>query len=103
MLATLGEAYKILHLQGQTLTPDSAFHAMTRGNAVALGLDHLIGSFEPGRECDAVVLDARATPAMSHRMERVRTIEEELFVLTTLGDDRSVVRTYVMGNIAHAR
>jgi guanine deaminase len=76
MLATIGEAYKVLHLQGQMLTPDAAFHAITRGNAVALGMEGLVGSFEPGRECDAVVLDGAATPAMARRMERVRTVEE---------------------------
>jgi guanine deaminase len=102
MLATMGEAYKILHLQGQSLKPDAAFHAITRGNALALGLDHLIGSFEPGHECDAVVLDAAATPAMARRMERVGAIEEELFLLTTMGDDRCVAATYVMGELAHA-
>jgi guanine deaminase len=103
MLATMGEAYKILHLQGQSLTPDTAFHAVTRGNALALGLDHLIGSFEPGHECDAVVLDAAATPAMARRLERVGAIEEELFLLTTMGDDRCVAATYVMGEAAHCR
>ena len=59
-----------------------------------------IGSFEPGRACDAVVLDAKATPAMRHRMETVRTLEEELFVLMTMGSDRNVVATYVMGKRA---
>lgn len=101
MLATMGEAYKILRIQGQSLTPDTAFHAITLGNAVALGLADRIGSFEPGRECDAVVLDSAATPAMAHRMRSARTLEEELFVLTTLGDDRSVAATYVMGEVAH--
>lgn len=103
MLATMGEAYKILRIQGQSLTPDAAFHAMTRGNAVALGLADRIGSFEPGRECDAVVLDSAATPAMAHRMRSARTLQEELFVLTTLGDDRSVAATYIMGDLAHER
>jgi guanine deaminase len=103
MLATMGEAYKVLHLQGQTLTPDAAFHAMTRGNAVALGIEALVGSFEPGRECDAVVLDGAATPAMARRMERVRTLDEELFLLATMGDDRAVAATYVMGELAHQR
>ncbi len=103
MLATLGEAYKVLHLQGQTLTPDAAFHAVTRGNAVALGMEALVGSFEPGREGDAVVLDAAVTPAMARRMERVRTIDEELFLLATMGDDRAVAATYVMGEAAHRR
>ncbi|MEW9305640.1 guanine deaminase [Labrys neptuniae] len=97
MLQTMNEAYKVLQLQGQRLDSLALFHAMTRGNAIAIGLDHLIGSFEPGHECDAVVLDARATPAMAHRMETVTTLAEELFVLVTLGDDRAVEETYVMG------
>lgn len=97
MLQTMNEAYKVLQLQGQRLDSLALFHAMTRGNAIAIGLDHLIGSFEPSHECDAVVLDARATPAMAHRMETVTTLAEELFVLVTLGDDRAVEETYVMG------
>nr|WP_245196842.1 guanine deaminase [Labrys sp. LIt4] len=97
MLQTMNEAYKVLQLQGQRLDSLALFHAMTRGNAIAIGLDHLIGSFEPGHECDAVVLDARATPAMAHRMETVTTLPEELFILITMGDDRAVEETYVMG------
>jgi len=102
MLRTMAEAYKILQLQGQSLSAFAALHAITRGNAVALGLDHLIGSFEPGREADAVVLDTGATRAMAHRMETVRDLAEELFVLVTLGDDRNVAATYVMGERVEA-
>jgi guanine deaminase len=97
MLATAGEAYKLLQLGGQDFSPLQAFHAMTRGAAAALGLGDRIGGFFPGAECDAVALDARATPAMAHRMETVGTLEEELFVLMTMGDDRAVAQTYVMG------
>ena len=97
MLQTMSEAYKVLQLQGQRMTAFAAFHAITRGNALAIGLDHLIGSFEPGHECDAVVLDARATPAMEHRMQTVTSLSQELFLLITLGDDRAVAQTYVMG------
>ena len=64
---------------------------------MALGLDHLIGSFEPGCEADVVVLDPAATRAMAHRLETVRDLAEELFVLVTLGDERNVAATYVMG------
>ncbi len=103
MLVTIGEAYKVLHLQGQSLAPDAAFHAITRGNAEALGLADRIGSFEPGLEADVAVLDSRATPAMRHRMEAARTIEEELFVLATMGDDRAVAATYLAGAPAHRR
>ncbi|CAM5774807.1 guanine deaminase [Labrys miyagiensis] len=103
MLQTMNEAYKVQQLRGHRLDAFALFHAMTRGNAVAIGLDHLIGSFEPGHECDAVVLDARATPAMSHRMETVTTLAEELFVLVTMGDDRAVEETYVMGEARKPR
>ena len=97
MLRTMAEAYKVLQLQGQSLSAFEALHAITRGNAAALGLEHLIGSFEPGREADVVVLDTGATRAMAHRMETVRDLAEELFVLVTLGDERNVAATYVMG------
>jgi len=97
MLRTMAEAYKVLQLQGQSLSALEALHAITRGNAVALGLDHLIGSLEPGREADVVVLDTGATRAMAHRLETVRDLAEELFVLVTLGDERNVAATYVMG------
>lgn len=100
MLQTLGEAYKVRLLQGQTLTPLEAFHSITRGNAQALGLHGQIGSIEAGREADLVILDARATPAMAHRMERAETIDDELFVLMTMGDDRAVRATYIMGERA---
>lgn len=100
MLRTMAEAYKVLQLQGQSLPAFAALHAITLGNAVALGLDHLVGSFEPGREADAVVLDTGATRAMAHRLETVRDLAEELFVLVTLGDERNVVATYVMGELA---
>jgi guanine deaminase len=103
MLRTAGEAYKVLQLQGQSLSPLQAFYMLTLGNARALGLDHAIGILDHGRDADIVVLDSRATPAMAHRMERVETLAEELFVLMTLGDDRSVRATYVAGEKVHER
>ncbi len=97
MLQTAAEGYKVLQLLGQSWSPFSAFHAMTLGNAKALKLQDKIGSLEIGHEADLVVLDARATPAMAMRMERVSTLMEELFVLMTMGDDRAIAATYIMG------
>lgn len=102
MLRTLGEGYKVLQLQDQNLPALLGFYWLTLGNARALGLDDRIGSLAPGREADIVVLDARATPAMAHRAERVETLAEELFLLMTLGDDRAVRATYVAGERVHA-
>jgi len=97
MLQTLAEAYKVLQLQDQNLPALEAFHAITLGNARALGLEGRIGTLAAGSEADIVVLDPRATPAMAHRAERVETLEEELFLLMTLGDDRAVKATYIAG------
>src|SRR3954452_14854132 len=67
-------------------------------NAEMLGLSARIGSLEPGRHADLVVLDSSGTPAMRHRMETIRgDLEAELFVLMTLGDDRAVRAAYVQG------
>jgi guanine deaminase len=101
MLRTAAEAYKVLQLRLQNLPALDAFYLMTLGNARALSLEDKIGSLESGREADLVVLDAHATPAMAHRMETVRDLAEELFVLMTMGDDRSVRATYVAGERVH--
>jgi len=97
MLRTMDEAYKVCQLQGQNLPPLTAFYMLTLGNARALGLEAEIGTLETGSEADIIVLDARATPSMALRMETVETLAEELFVLQTLGDDRSIKQTYVAG------
>jgi guanine deaminase len=97
MLRTAAEAYKVVQLRGQRWSALEAFYAITLGNARALGLEAAIGSLEPGTEADIVVLDARATPAMAHRMETARELAEELFVLLIMGDERAVRATYVMG------
>lgn len=96
----MDEAYKVCQLQNQNLPPLYAFYLMTLGNAKALGLEGKIGMLEAGSEADIVVLNANATPAMALRMETVETLAEELFVLQTLGDDRSVAQTYVAGEAA---
>jgi len=48
MLQTMNEAYKVLQLQNQKLHPFRAFHWITRGNAVALGLEDRIGTLDAG-------------------------------------------------------
>ena len=98
MLHTAAEGYKILQLRGQTWPALEAFYTLTLGNARALGLEHDIGTLEPGTAADVVVLDPCATPAMAHRMERIAgDLAETLFVLLMMGDDRAVRATYVMG------
>ena len=97
MLKTMDEAYKIQQLLGERLNPFESFYHMTLGNAEALSLSDRIGTLEAGTDADFVVLDAAATPAMALKMEVVRSLADELFLLQTLGDDRAVRETYVAG------
>ena len=97
MLHTLGEAYKVAMLRGRTPTAHELFHLATRGNAVNLGLDEDIGTLDPGRWADLVVLDPTATPVLEARHALSANIEDALFALAVLGDDRAVRATYVAG------
>ena len=97
LLRTLDEAYKIQQLRGHRLPPIENYWQATRGNAEALGLADRIGTLETGTDADIIALDASATPAMQIRMETVQTLEEELFLMQTMGDDRSVSAVYVAG------
>ena len=97
MLRTMDEAYKVQQLAGNRMPPIESVYRMTRGNAEALGLEHLIGTLDEGTEADLIVLDSAATPAMALKMERVTTLAEELFLMQTMGDDRTVKEVYVAG------
>jgi guanine deaminase len=97
ILQTLNEAYKVSQMSGQTLTSMKAFYLATLGGAKALYLDHALGNFEIGKEADFVVLDLQSTPLMKRRMAVSDSIQDALFALMMLGDDRAVHATFVMG------
>ena len=100
MLATLGEAYKVAMLTGNMPGVHDLFHLSTRGNAMQLGLDDEIGTLDPGCWADLVVLDPAATPVLADRHALSEGLEDILFALATLGDDRAVRATYVAGRLA---
>lgn len=97
LIVTLGEAYKVAQLRGASFTAFQGFYLITRGAARALHLDHEIGSFDSGKTGDLVVLDPGSTPLLRHRLKFTNSLEEILFVLMTLGDDRVVKATYTAG------
>ena len=102
-LQSLNEAYKVMQLQGKKLDPFKSLYLATLGGARALYLDDKIGNFASGKDADFVVLDYQATPLIAYRMQQAKTIEEKLFALTILGDDRTVKETFAAGRSVHKR
>ncbi|EAU40773.1 guanine deaminase [Fulvimarina pelagi HTCC2506] len=103
MLRTMAEGYKVLALKGQKLPAFEAFHMASAGNAEAMGIGEAIGRLAPGLEADVIALDSRSSAPLARRMERVETLEEELFALMTLGDERATVATYSGGRLIYDR
>ncbi len=103
MLQTLNEAYKVQQLQRNKLSPFKSLYLATLGGAQALRLDDKIGSFASGNDADFIVLDYHATPLLSYRLQQAKDLEEKLFVLMTIGDDRAVQETFAAGQSVHKR
>lgn len=102
-LQSLNEAYKVMQLQGKKLDPFKSLYLATLGGANALYLDDKLGNFESGKDADFVVLDYNATPLISYRMQQAKTLEEKLFALIMLGDDRVIKETFAAGQSVHRR
>jgi len=102
-LRTMGEAYKIGELCGQSLCAADAYYLATRGAAEALHLENKIGSLQRGGDADMVVLDLKSTAMIEFRMKFCQSIDEVLAVQMTMADDRATKATYVAGHIAYER
>ncbi|WP_424216263.1 guanine deaminase (plasmid) [Streptomyces sp. BI20] len=103
MLQTMNEAYKVAQLRNHPLEGVNSFFLATLGSARSLDIEDKVGTLTPGHEADIVVLDPRATPIMDFRMSRSKDIEDVLFLLGVMGDDRCVKATYVAGKKAYER
>jgi len=103
LLQTLNEAYKVCQLNGYSLNSLQGFYLATLGGAKALDLDSKIGNFEQGKEADFIVVNLNATDIMQRRMNLVDTIEQQLFILMMLGDDRAIHATYIMGEARYLK
>ncbi|MEO8383869.1 MAG: guanine deaminase [Betaproteobacteria bacterium] len=102
-LRTMGEAYKIGELCGNSLCAADAYFLATRGAAESLHLEDKIGSIAPGLEADLVVLDLKSTPLIDFRMKFCQSIDEVLAVQMTMADDRATRAVYVAGKLAFER
>lgn len=103
MLQTMNEAYKVARMGGSHLTGARMFYMATLGGARALQMEGTIGNFLPGCEADFIVLDPHATPLLARRTAGCRSLEERLFALALLADDRAIAATYAAGKCVHRR
>ena len=102
MFRTASEAYKVSCLNGTPLSAASLLHLATRGSADALDIADRVGSLDADKEADIIVVDPAATPLTARRTAPA-TLQESLFALLMLGDDRHIETTYVGGRIVHQK
>jgi guanine deaminase len=86
--------------QGLSLSPQALWWQHTAGAAQALGLDGAggqpaVGNLLPGCEADFVVLNPKATPLLARKTALASSLDELLFSMIVLGDDRLIERTVI--------
>jgi len=80
---------------GVSLSPQNLWWQHTAGAATALDLEGVVGNLLPGCEADFVVLNPKATPLLARRTAQAGSLDELLFALIVLGDDRVIEKTVI--------
>ena len=88
---------------GVSLSPQNLWWQHTAGAAQALGLEGVVGNLRPGCEADFLVLDPKATPLLARKTATADSLDELLFALIVLGDDRVVERCVIAGQSTTTR
>ncbi|MES2385272.1 MAG: guanine deaminase [Pseudomonadota bacterium] len=80
---------------GVSLSPQQLWWQHTGGAARALGLEGVVGNLLPGCEADFVVLNPQATPLLARKTAQAGSLDELLFALIVLGDDRVIEKAVI--------
>jgi guanine deaminase len=85
---------------GVSLSPQHLWWQHTAGAAAALGLDGAnggpaVGNLLPGCEADFVVINPQATPLLARKTALAANLDELLFSMIVLGDDRLIEKTVI--------
>ncbi len=100
LLRTMAEAYKIQQLRGDKFDPYKAFYLATLGGAKALDLQDNIGNFMQGKEADFIVINYQQSDLLAKRIHKANNLTEKLFALAMLADERHIIATYILGELA---
>jgi guanine deaminase len=87
---TMLGAYYIARSKGLTLNPTELWYRHTLGAAQALNLSTNIGNIAVGMEADLILLDPLAMPLLARRIHAADSLNEWLFALIVLGDERVI-------------
>ena len=80
---------------GLSLSPQHLWWQHTAGAAQAMGLDGVVGNLLPGCEADFVVINPAATPLLARKTSIASNLDELMFSLIVLGDDRLIEKTVI--------
>ena len=80
---------------GRSLTPPQVWWQHRAGAPKALGLGGVVGNLQPGCEGDFVVIHPAATPLLARKTAQARNLDELLFAMIVLGDERLIERTVI--------
>ncbi len=80
---------------GVSLSPQHLWWRHTAGAAQALGLEGTVGNLQPGCEADFIVLNPHAMPLLARKVSHAASLDELLFAMIVLGDDRIVEKTSI--------
>jgi guanine deaminase len=103
-LHTMHAAYTVgrqsVGRDGHSLSAQHLWWLHTAGAAQALGLSGVCGNLAVGCEADFLVLNPQATPLLARRTAGAHSLEEQLFAMIVLGDDRLVEQVVVNGRLS---
>ena len=85
---------------GLSLSPQHLWWQHTAGAGAVLAVRNaagqsVVGNLLPGCEADFVVLNPKATPLLARKTALANSLDELLFALIVMGDDRVIERTVV--------
>ena len=89
---------------GLSLSPQHVWWQHTAGAARVLGLNGragqpAVGNLQVGCEADFIVLNPQATPLLARKHLRANSLDELLFSMIVLGDDRLIERTVIAESV----
>lgn len=99
VLKEAAHAYQMqmLHPVGYLLSPAHALYLATRAGALALGLGHEIGDFQPGKAADFVLLRSPRASTLESVLEEQNLVEDRLASFITLAREEAISDVFIDG------